>query len=372
MQFSFQHEKALIRETCEFEPRAISELLGVPECQCLGVLVHLADMADEKFQLLGLIKAPKVFGLTPCDVLKWPAERDLDVVELWAGKESVANAGRSLNLEVAAFDILRKPEEDITSLSGFRLALALVLRVRRFGLLHMAPVCSSFGFMNSSRCQRDEANRFAGDLSYEKVHEGNLMADIAAFFLFVGWARDVHCSIENPIGSTIFKYGGVAVAVDKLELVESLVYRCSYDEAPMGERYLKGFRFLATSAWIDNIRRPCECEPRCHSPTVTKLDLGAVRGIDSICLLADFLCEVATMWPSSFWICNTFAAIHGDVTFEQTDGDRHLRELDRVRLVSPSAWEGHRRRLACDRRKEEGRSEAKKEDEGAGGGQGEV
>lgn len=267
--------------------------LGVPACRFLGVLVHVAAMASEKLQLLGLTKAPKVFGLTPCDVVNWPAERDLDVVELWAGKGSVANAGDALNLKVAAFDILRKPEENITSVSGFRLALDLVLRVRRFGLLHMAPVCSSFGFMNSARCQRDEDNRFAGDWSYEKVHEGNVMADIAAFFLFVGWARDVHCSMENPVGSTIFKYGGVKVAVDKLELVEALAYRCAYDDAPMGERYLKGFKFFATGAWIEAIRRPCQCEPRCHQPTATRLDLGAVRGIEPICLLVDFLYELA-------------------------------------------------------------------------------
>ena len=263
----------------------------------LGVLVHVAAMkrfpANEKFHFLGLIETPKVFGLTVCDVLKWPVERDLDVVELWAGKGSVAKAGDALNLKVAEFDILSKPEENITSVSGFRLALDLVLRLRRLGLLHMAPVCSSFGFMNSSRCQRDEDNRFAGDWSYEKVHAGNVMADIAAFFLFVGWARDVHCSMENPIGSTIFKYGGVKVAVDKLELVEALAYRCAYDDAPMGERYLKGFKFFATGAWIVAIRKPCKCKPKCHHPTVTKLDLGAVRGIELICLLVDFLYELA-------------------------------------------------------------------------------
>ena len=263
--------------------------LGVPACRCLGILVHVAAMASEKLQLLEFTQAPKVFGLTPCDVVNWPAERDLDVVELWSGKGTIANAGDALNLKVAEFDILRRPEEDITSFSGFRLALDLVLRLRRFGLLHLAPVCSSFGFMNSSRCQRDEDNRFAGDWSYERVHEGNVMADIAAFFLFVGWARDVHCSMENPIGSTIFKYGGVAVAVDKLELVEALAYRCAYDDAPMGERYLKGFKFFATGAWIEAIRQPCQCEPRCHHPTVTKLDGGAVRGIELICLLVDSL-----------------------------------------------------------------------------------
>jgi hypothetical protein len=141
----------------------------------------------------------------------------------------------------------------------------------------MAPVCSSFVFMNSSRCERDEDNYFVGDVSYDKVHEGNVMADSAAFFMFVAWARGSDCVFENPIGSTIFKYGGLKVAIDKLKLHDAVAYRCAYDAAPVGERYLKGFKFYASDSWVESVTRPCTCEPRCHLKTVTRVD-GAVTG----------------------------------------------------------------------------------------------
>lgn len=247
-----------------------------------------------------LHELPTVFGITPIDVQKWPSQRDLDVVELWSGKGTVAKAGQALDLSVATFDILNRPEENITSLSGFRLALDLVLRLRPGGLLHMAPVCSSFGFMNSSRCQRDESNDYTGDWSYLKVHEGNVMADIAAFFLLVGWARQVQCSLENPMGSTIFKYGCVAPAIDKLQLQDVLAYRCAYDEeAAVGDRYLKGFKFFATGPWIQAIRKPCECDPKCHNPTVTRLR-DSSQGVEAVAVrgIADNLVESGSYPPA--------------------------------------------------------------------------
>jgi hypothetical protein len=88
--------------------------------------------------------------------------RDLDVVELWAGVQSVTLAARAWGLQAESFDILQNNQNDITTHSGFLKAVALVMRLKPQGLLAMAPVCSSFVFASSSVTLRSKAN-FAGD-----------------------------------------------------------------------------------------------------------------------------------------------------------------------------------------------------------------
>jgi hypothetical protein len=94
-------------------------------------------------------------------------DRDLDVVELWSGVGSVAKAGRMGNRTCAEFDIDRWPgitdvagpgQEDILTEFGFRKALHLTQRLRPGGLLWLAPLCSSFAFPDSSRCQRKKGD----------------------------------------------------------------------------------------------------------------------------------------------------------------------------------------------------------------------
>jgi hypothetical protein len=74
-------------------------------------------------------------------------------------------------------------------LQGFRGAIALVLRLVSYGLLWLAPDCSSWGFMNPSLCKRSEGNGFVGDVTYSKVIEGNAMAESSVFLILLAAAR---------------------------------------------------------------------------------------------------------------------------------------------------------------------------------------
>ena len=92
-------------------------------------------------------------------------------------------------------------------------ALNLVLRVREGGLVWMAPVCASWGWMRLAQTKRSIANNYVGDLSLPTVCTGNLMADIAVFFHRVAAIRNVQAVIENPPGSRIFKYGPMVLGL---------------------------------------------------------------------------------------------------------------------------------------------------------------
>ena len=81
-----------------------------------------------------------IFGLQVWDIMDWPAERNLDVCELWSGVGAVAGAARIRALSAQELDKARTLMEDITSLRGFRQALQYVLSLREGGLLMMAPV----------------------------------------------------------------------------------------------------------------------------------------------------------------------------------------------------------------------------------------
>ena len=62
--------------------------------------------------------------------------------------------------------------ENILPREGFMKALSTALCLRPNGLLRMAPVCSSFVFMNSSDCKRTKQNP-AGNTGYGPVRDGN-------------------------------------------------------------------------------------------------------------------------------------------------------------------------------------------------------
>ena len=167
-------------------------------------------------------------GLTVAAVLdshEWMhLPRDLDCVEIFAGVGSIAAAAAEKGLRSAAYDKGRIPgvtegTEDITTLQGFRGAIALVLRLAAHGLLWLAPDCSSWGFMNCSRCQRSEDNGYVGDVTYSKVIAGNTMAESTVFLILLAAARQVKAALENPVGSHFFKYGPVVDMAHSLNMV---------------------------------------------------------------------------------------------------------------------------------------------------------
>ena len=138
--------------------------------------------------------------------------------------------------------------EDITTLAGFKHAVNLVLQLAVGGLLWMAPVCSSFTFMNSSNCMRGPSNDYYGDTNYPPVIEGNLMARIAAFLFALAWARGVDVAVENPPGNSIWNFPPFISILDGIdsafELPKAITHRCAFDPLPPGERHLEKFKFI--------------------------------------------------------------------------------------------------------------------------------
>lgn len=223
-----------------------------------------------------------------------PTCRDLDCVELWSGVASVHGAAVGIGAASVAFDRDRivgvtdnkasTTTEDITCYNGFKHALGLVMRLRPGGLLWMAPVCSSFLFMNlvNTKRSRSTVPAYMGATSYQPVCDGNLMAKVACVLFIVAWARAVEAAIENPANSLMFLYGPVHQTFSQLSAHYTVCARCVFDDNPYGQRPLKRYKFAATGPWVKALGARCRCPGHRHLPLVRTAVINGKRKVTGI------------------------------------------------------------------------------------------
>ena len=132
----------------------------------------------------------------------------------------------------------------------------------------LAPVCTTWGFLSSSRCKRDASNGYEGDPSCTSVVAGNAMVRATVFLMLLAARREVRAAMENPVHSIMFRYPLVTQVEAALAMTSAIAYRCAYSSAPYGSRYLKGYRFLATGKWIRGVAARCQCPGGVHLPLV--------------------------------------------------------------------------------------------------------
>ena len=216
-------------------------------------------------------------------------ERDVSVLEFWAGVGSVAGSAAERGLVSHAIEKDAAPHDakfDLLSAIGFLHAVALVLRLKIGGLLWLAPVCSSFCWLSLSQTKRSPENDFRGDQTNENVREGNRGAEVATFLFVLAWARSAEACLENPPGSKIWKYPPLVNMQETLMLGRSslhtaVVNRCVFDTtSPIGEKYGKKYKFLATGAWVESetLTAKCSCPQGVHRKLVDRFGEKAVRG----------------------------------------------------------------------------------------------
>ena len=225
-----------------------------------------------------------VHGHTIGEFLDVAVERDISVLEFWAGVGAIAGCAEERGLVAHAIEKEAAPLDhrlDLLSAIGFLHAVALVLRLKIGGLLWLAPVCSSFCWLSLSQTKRSPENDFRGDQTKENVREGNFGAEVASFFFVLAWARSAEVCLENPPGSKLWKYPPLKHMESTLmPLCTAVVNRCVFDTAPIGEKYGKQYKFLATGAWAESktLTAKCSCPNRVHRKLVDQLGEGAVRG----------------------------------------------------------------------------------------------
>ena len=75
-----------------------------------------------------------------CELIKLAAGQDLDVVELFAGAQSVSNACRFRGLRVASVDVMYGASHDLSTPAGLGLGALLLQHSRE--QTHVRTACS--------------------------------------------------------------------------------------------------------------------------------------------------------------------------------------------------------------------------------------
>ena len=135
------------------------------------------------------------------------AVRDLDTVDLFAGKAAITSGCTSKGLNSEAYDksYLDNDSMDITTGPGFLAAFHLVLRLRVHGSLWGAPVCSSWVFMSRSVGGRSSLDP-AGNLRDVRIRHANSMVVLFTMLALLAWLRGAHIWLEQPVSSIMFHF----------------------------------------------------------------------------------------------------------------------------------------------------------------------
>ena len=100
------------------------------------------------------------------------------------------------------------------------------------------------------------------------------MATTASFLFLVSWARGAFAAMENPVSSFFFEFPPVALAGRMVNCYYQTTPRCAWCSQPLGQRWLKRYKFQATSSWVSPLWMPCPCGKGNHR----SLTLSPVRG----------------------------------------------------------------------------------------------
>lgn len=204
-----------------------------------------------------------------------------------------------------------------------------MFRLRVGGLLWMAPVCSSFVFANVSNTKRSVENP-VGDVSYEAVAVGNLMANAAAFLFDVAVSRQVQVAMENPVSSLIYRYPPIVQVLKEVRAQFFITDSCPYSDKCYGHRFLKAFKIAATGNWMHRVVRKCKCPDGEHIALMRRDENGGVSGTKAL--------KESQAYPARFGAAVVAAWLAGDLPAGSEELKVKPTAKPSKRPVAPSSW----------------------------------
>ena len=174
------------------------------------------DVSLERLELFSLlqrmqmVKAPMcILAIVFCLWTKFPSLdwSRLDAVELFAGMNEITRAAQRSGRTAMSYD--RDYDQhggmDFNSTIGFLHAVVLILRLGDGAQHTTAPVCSSYGFINSGTSGRSTWQPL-GNIYVCSVKDGNTMVARQVLLLYLCHSKGVFFMLENPRGSHLEKH----------------------------------------------------------------------------------------------------------------------------------------------------------------------
>lgn len=126
-------------------------------------------------------------------------------VEMFAGDKAVTKGLRLLGYHGDAIDVRFDSRHDLLTPTGFLLAIALVWGTAKFGVLWLAPPCSTWVWLSRSSTGR-RPHRPAGDEHKENVMRQNMLVGRLCYLINLAWHLGVYFIIEQPASTVMFSY----------------------------------------------------------------------------------------------------------------------------------------------------------------------
>ena len=130
--------------------------------------------------------------------------RNLDLVDLFAGKARIARWATLAGLQAIAFDKLYGEHMNILTPVGLALIVLLVLRIKVGGLLAAGPQCSSWVWLCRKVTKRSKKNPLGAN-SCQSVLDGNATNSHMALLCYLGSLLSWDWLIEQPQSSLFFE-----------------------------------------------------------------------------------------------------------------------------------------------------------------------
>ncbi|CAK9107353.1 unnamed protein product [Durusdinium trenchii] len=156
--------------------------------------------------ILTQVQAPKVFVAIVL-LLSWndavSFDRGFQFLEVFSGQGNVSKKMHRLGYSVASIDFdYSNKHMDFLNVSGFLLAIYVLMNMAPRGLTLWAPVCGSWGLPCRHTSGRSIIN-IAGNTCYQFVRDGNLMISRLTLGLLLVTALNLFWLLEQPSQSLL-------------------------------------------------------------------------------------------------------------------------------------------------------------------------
>ena len=132
-------------------------------------------------------------------------QRDLDMVEMYAGEAQLCKEATSAGLKAIPFEVTTNKHNNVMTDVGFLRAATLILRLKHGAVLWCGTPCSTWVFMSRGSTRRS-ATEPLGDEHVEKVRVSNCLVARTVLLTLLAIARGVAWAWEQPISSLMTEH----------------------------------------------------------------------------------------------------------------------------------------------------------------------
>lgn len=177
-------------------------LLIAPTCKMPGSL-RLSERSQHRLRAYGAPYSLVEMAIFMGTVLGPQQPRDLDLLEVFAGRKALSKEFQAKGLEVETFEIEDDAQKfDLLSDEGMLRAVGLTLRLKVGALLFGGHPCSTFVWLSRGSTRRS-ASRPLGDPLCAAAQKANQMASRFSLLILLAVARGAVWLVEQPCSSLL-------------------------------------------------------------------------------------------------------------------------------------------------------------------------